>query len=65
MFKKYVLFFAAMKQLAYALAQSGHQLIHLTPDKALQCQTLTALLDVMLKPHGIETFEYRNRMKHA
>lgn len=53
------------QQLAYALAQRGHQLIHLTPDKAVQCQTLTALLDVMLKPHGIETFEYRNRIKNA
>lgn len=57
--QKVCAFFAAMKQFAYALAQGGHQVIYLTLDETAQYPTLTALLEVIIKKHGIETLEYQ------
>ncbi len=57
--QKICAFFAAMGQFAYALAQGGHQVIYLTLDETAQYQTLTALLEAVIKAHDIDTLEYQ------
>ena len=57
--QKVCAFFAAMKQFAYALAQSGHQVIYLTLDETAQYPTLSALLEAIIKMHSIDIFEYQ------
>ncbi|WP_144391880.1 cryptochrome/photolyase family protein [Pleionea sediminis] len=57
--QKVLAFFSAMKEFAFALAKSGHQVIYLTLDETHLFDELPELLKEIIRQYDIEQFHYQ------